>query len=403
MSRQRIPYDVSLALLFIIMACCVGGSEEGEVAPGACPTNWKGMYFGHVEKSGGGIMNSIIVRAMFKSGGGSHSQQMVTKCIQENFPNEEDSGKEATGGLELIPHSCWNAESVRKAWARFGRQFPHKCGWINTHYDFRLFTENIEPKMPKWREHIALATMLREPVGRTVSAYFFARREHSKGPLRGSNLSLREFADIENMVNMAARNYQVKYYGGARPHCSPHWPTDALITSEPAATDATLSKAKENLSKFCAVGIYEYLQDSLHLILTRLGLADRLEEVNLANEKVVHSSVPPGFVLTDEDRQYILSKNELDQRLYEHAVAIFRQQFVATFGREPQRSPPHKHSGGGVPAPKGTGGLLSSIHQGMGMVKEQAKRWQHQHGGNGTHRHPHRLSHAAMGLRQRPH
>eukprot|EP00899_Mesostigma_viride_P006571 jgi/Mesvir1/15915/Mv08239-RA.1 len=360
-------------------------NSEESVKVIKCPLNWKGMYFGHVEKSGGGILGSIIARAMFKSDRETHSQQKVKVCVQENSPNGTDA--ERLDGLEAIPHSCWNAKSVQLAWRRFGRQFPHKCGWLNTHYDFRLFSENIEPKMPKWRQHIALTTVLRDPVNRTVSAYFYARRPHSKGPLRDVEMSLRDFADIEDMVNMAARNYQVKFFAGAKPHCSPHWASKAMITHGPPATEATLAAAQENLSKFCAVGIYEYLADSLRLILARLGIdgAEVDGEDPLAQGPVLHSTVPPDFVLSEEDRQYILAQNELDQRLYEHAVAIFRQQFVATFGREPQRSPPHHRKA-----------HHHHHHHGRGMVKQgmDGALLQERRGGNGTLVH-HKVAHAA--------
>lgn len=144
-------------------------------------------------------------------------------------------------------------------------------------------------------------TMLREPVARLLSSYYFVLRR----PLNPLHRKLkREGLGVEDCIRLFPdrNNTQCRFIAGVK---------DAAIADE-----RLLDMAKENLTKsFSVVGICESFEESLILISKTFGWEVRFYE----NRKVskTRPQIDPGVV------EMIKEHNRLDLELYEFGKSLF--------------------------------------------------------------------------------
>jgi hypothetical protein len=143
-------------------------------------------------------------------------------------------------------------------------------------------------------------TMLREPVARLLSSYYFVLRR----PLNPLHRKLkREGLGVEDCIRLFPdrNNTQCRFIAGVK---------DAAIADE-----RLLATAKENLTKsFSVVGICERFEESLILISKTFGWEVRLYE----NRKVskTRPQIDPSLV------EMIKEHNRLDLELYEFGKSL---------------------------------------------------------------------------------
>ncbi len=146
-------------------------------------------------------------------------------------------------------------------------------------------------------------TMLREPVARLLSSYYFALRR----PLNPLHRKLkREGLGVEDCLRLFPdrNNTQCRFIAGVK---------DTAISDE-----RLLEIAKENLTKsFSVVGICERFEESLILISTTFGWEIGFYE----NQKVAKSRPMVEQQLADLIREH----NRLDVELYEFGKKLFEQ------------------------------------------------------------------------------
>jgi hypothetical protein len=145
--------------------------------------------------------------------------------------------------------------------------------------------------------------MLRDPVARVLSAYYFVLRR----PFNPLHRKLkRERLGVENCIRLfpQRQNLQCRFIAGVE---------------DPATSDERLLEiAKENLTKsFSVVGICERFEESLALISNTFGW----DVPFYRNQKVSKSRPTVEPKLADLVREH----NRLDEELYEFGKKLFEQ------------------------------------------------------------------------------
>jgi Galactose-3-O-sulfotransferase len=146
-------------------------------------------------------------------------------------------------------------------------------------------------------------TMLREPVARVLSSYFFILRR----PLHPLHRKLKkEKLGVEDLIALTPdkENLQCRFIGG--------------IGKTGVCDRSVLDKAKEHLARsFRVVGISERFEESLLLMATKFGWSLSYYE----NRKVAknRSVIDPGVI------ELIRQHNSLDLELYDFGTKLFEE------------------------------------------------------------------------------
>lgn len=165
-------------------------------------------------------------------------------------------------------------------------------------------------------------TMLRDPVERTISDYFFALNTPGHvlfERMRRGRLSIEDFVALRE--EQGYRNMYCRLLSGVAA-----W--DQLADTPRALPSAALGAAQENLKRhFSLVGITERFDESLVLAQTALGWK-RLsyERANVTHDK------PEQTVLTEKALDAIHRHNQMDICLYEFALRLMDVRTAAEEG-----------------------------------------------------------------------
>jgi len=311
------------------------GVEDAAVAVtteglGACPARWEAVYFVHVMKAGGGLLTQVIRSTADQW---SRDHQGLYNCPialvhepwrlcphSDKWPARVGTAPNPCGDLlrkvKPVDRVCRSKASVRMTVDHLSSDFVTNCNYYDAHYDFSLWDTVLEPR---FGGRVSLVTILRHPVERAVSAYFFTKAD--------AKMNIRKFVDIEDpppitkqpAMKFAGRNFMTKFFAGVQPQCSLY-----DRGNKTAIGASMLEVAKRNLRKFCFVGIYERKEESVALLHALHGWTP-VETTH----RVVHSLRPKTFTLSQKDRKYIEQRNDLDVQLYEYAVTLFEEQLKA--------------------------------------------------------------------------
>jgi len=156
-------------------------------------------------------------------------------------------------------------------------------------------------------------TLLRHPVDRVVSHYFQVLRSESHylhGTVTARRLGLREYQ--ESRLSIELDNGQTRLLAGIG------WGADFG-----KCPDTMLAQAKENLDRhFSAVGLSEKFGDFLLMLQRQFGWQTTgCEKRNVSGNRM------PIEEIDRETLRVIEQHNRLDMELYDHAAALFREQF----------------------------------------------------------------------------
>lgn len=166
-------------------------------------------------------------------------------------------------------------------------------------------------------------TLLREPVERVISYYYYIRREplhylHDYTLMQGMTLK----RCIESRVSLSTDNFQTRMLSG-------FWDQGAYG----GCTHETLELAKENLrERFRVVGLTERFDETLLLLKKEFGWGNIFYvRQNVTHGRPEPSKLPPDALST------IRNDNQLDAELYQYAQTLFEtqiQQQGASFSQE---------------------------------------------------------------------
>jgi Galactose-3-O-sulfotransferase len=227
-----------------------------------------------------------------------------------------------TGGTSLVEaiESEYGADSlVRLYLGGFGIPLEEFLGWprrrlrqtraVAGHYEFGPAASLPGPS--------TYLTILRDPVDRVISHYYYVMTEPTLIELHqahGSDASVEAHvtrSPLRHLVN----NAQTRQLGG-----------DMHQPGRPAGP-VELSRAMRRIDEeFAVVGVQERLDLSLALMRSVLGWAEhRLPRLN------VTASKPDPIHIDPTDRAIVLEHNQLDAVLYAHARERFEQR-LAEYG-----------------------------------------------------------------------
>jgi hypothetical protein len=153
-----------------------------------------------------------------------------------------------------------------------------------------------------FRGQFAFVTMLRDPVKRYISAYFYNRYktiEHRK-----INLEIDAYLDSE--LGRAQGHDLVKFIGGRRDN------------GDYASREA-IDQAKENLHKFDVVGLLEHLDTFRACYETRFGVSLRLAKMNESPKPTSSRD----SIMTTERREKVRELCAPDREIYQYAMEHF--------------------------------------------------------------------------------
>ena len=169
----------------------------------------------------------------------------------------------------------------------------------------------------------AYFTLLREPIDRMISYYYFVQRQaehylHDYANTPG--MTLKRY--VEDQVSLQMDNMQTRLISG--------------VWTDPGYGECdqeTLALAKRNLGKdFSVVGLTERFDETLLLLKRALGWRN----VNYVRHNVTRGR-PRGASVDDETLSVLQASNQLDIQLYAYAKALLADQIRAqgpSFSRE---------------------------------------------------------------------
>jgi hypothetical protein len=161
--------------------------------------------------------------------------------------------------------------------------------YVTGHFSFS------EPAYKAFGDKFTFLTILREPVKRWVSLYFFGRH---RGSIKGE---LKEFVDSDYG---RSQGYEfVKFIGGP-------------IRDGNYASREAIDRAKENLGKIHVVGMLEHLDDFRAKFKARLGVDLKIPEMNISPV----SRSTRETTVTEEIKEQIREICRPDIEVYRHAV-----------------------------------------------------------------------------------
>lgn len=169
-------------------------------------------------------------------------------------------------------------------------------------------------------EPVSSFTVLRDPVDRVMSHYYYLRDQMDRGRdytdrpwLReAGRMTLGEY--VRHGPSADVRNGQTRLLAGAMNG----WDVAAATPSDP--TDM-LDRAKANLGdQLCLAGLTERFDETLLLLQRRLGWSKPFYVT-----RNVTQGRPPKAALSPDELEGIQDANRLDIELYEYATARFEQ------------------------------------------------------------------------------
>jgi len=183
----------------------------------------------------------------------------------------------------------------------------------------------IHELLPQQANYI---TLLRNPVNRVISGYFYHLRRPPAEHLGFNGLSLRDYA-CSNAILGDSQNGQTRVISGVKGE-------DWVVDSRPLSSNA-LEVAKENLRQhFTLVGIVERFDESLILLKRSLGW--KIKDC-LYVKRNIASNHPRIDMIDVETIKLIEAHNQLDIQLYEFARQMFEERISqqdSSFRRELQ-------------------------------------------------------------------
>jgi hypothetical protein len=191
----------------------------------------------------------------------------------------------------------------------------------------------VHRHIPQWCDYI---TMLREPVARVLSTYYFILgnpKHWCHDELVRSGVGLEEF--VRTAPDPGVDNEQTRFLSGRGSGELLSREPDGRRTMNPLTTlhRDDLEEAKRNLDRCLVVGLTERFDESFILVRRALGWRLPMYETHNISKLRPSKAEPP----SREAIELIRERNRLDLELYDHARDLFAaavERHGASFRRE---------------------------------------------------------------------
>jgi hypothetical protein len=165
-------------------------------------------------------------------------------------------------------------------------------------------------------------TILRHPIDRIVSEYFYYRNDVERVSWNKLTILAKDHdlaSYVSQLVTLRDGAISNRYCHHFASQLSRRWLSDARI----------LSLAKQSLQRYDFVGIQELFVDSVDVFCCLFGLphVPKIPLVNVTSSRAAASAIDP------EARQMLLRANDLDVKLYEFALQLFQSRKRDVFRR----------------------------------------------------------------------
>jgi hypothetical protein len=178
-----------------------------------------------------------------------------------------------------------------------------KYKYITGHFTFS------EIAYREFKNEYAFMTILRDPVKRWISSYFFNRYKQHDHRKIDEDIT----THLKSEFGRSQGYEYVKFIGGANPN------------GDYQSREA-IDRAKNNLHKFDLVGLLEYQEDLLEQFHHRFGIRLELEKRNQSPASEAYRK----SLVTEEIREKVMAICEPDHEIYQYAV----DNFVKTKGHK---------------------------------------------------------------------
>ena len=193
------------------------------------------------------------------------------------------------------------AETLEKPIIQLNRELLNYC---MAHKSYRYISGHFaysEKAMQTYGANWQYITLLRDPVAKWFSQYFYNRHKNS-GHYR-LNCDLETFLETDNAIKLGSNYIHLLADG---------------VSSEEAATDEAINRAIENLNKFALVGLLEHLDWFCQDFQTIFGTELKLKKLN----KNPLPETQRKQQITDDIRSRVWEICQPNMRLYEAATKI---------------------------------------------------------------------------------
>lgn len=222
----------------------------------------------------------------------------LTAILEQQYPPERSYS------------TSFNAHHPHGSLSGFHALSPEQLAQIDFLYGHMPY--GLHEKLPRPAEYI---TMLRDPVRRVVSNYFFEGREPSSAiydRVHSGAMDIEAYLDF--IRELGIDNIQTRMIAGI------YDPAGG-----PPMTDEILARAQENLEKhFVVVGLQEAFEDSYLILRHRFGWPYTDYPFHGVAPRSHRQSAVPDHIL-----ERIAREHRYDAALYESARALFAQRHAA--------------------------------------------------------------------------
>ena len=243
------------------------------------------FQFLHIPKTGGTTLNSILLRHF--------APEQILRLYRLEFHTES------------VPLARQLAEFDQRS-----SEERHRIRVIVGHTGYGLHHDR-----PTWSEYI---TILREPVGRALSHFHFARSHaDNRFHVEANQSGIIDF--FESGIYRHLDNCQTRFLSGSE--------LEHLLHGKEVpygeCTREMLEQAKANLRQLAAVCLLDRFDEGLMLLQHRFGWNNLFySKLNVGKNNLSEDIAP-------EVRRCVESHNQLDAELYAYACKLFAEQYRA--------------------------------------------------------------------------